>query len=61
MFKGKFDSLVVAFRTFDKDKDGKVSREEMKQGLVNLKLPLSLAQVSRPSFLAPFLCLPFLC
>ncbi|KAJ1490671.1 hypothetical protein T484DRAFT_1776509, partial [Baffinella frigidus] len=46
VFKGKFDSLVVAFRTFDKDKDGKVSREEMKQGLVNLKLPLSLAQIN---------------
>lgn len=46
VFKGKFDSLGVAFRAFDKNRDGKVSREEMTQGLLGLALPLSRAQIN---------------
>ena len=45
MLKGKFDTLHLAFRSFDKDKNGTVDRGEMREGLTKLGLGLTKRQI----------------
>jgi len=42
--KGKYETLTNAFRSFDKDNSGSISRDEMLQGLKRLGLPLTERQ-----------------
>lgn len=45
MLKGKFDTMQVAFRSFDTDKNGTVDRDEMRQDLTKLELGLTKPQI----------------
>jgi Ca2+-binding EF-hand superfamily protein len=47
VIKGKFDTLTNAFRKFDKDGNGNISREEMLDGLKLLQLPISDKQYGK--------------
>ena len=47
VLKGKYETMTNAFRHFDKDKSGSISRQEMLEGLKRLQLPITDKQFGK--------------